>query len=116
MELLDEALLIDSLGLAFGGRFLLTLGGRTYSQVSPLVLHSEQFFSEASLVQHIFRFRHASHLGKVSCDARAFLHNHPRSFLPRFVFAADIDLGFDRCPYTQRVHDKEENQRWDVGQ
>jgi hypothetical protein len=66
MELVDEALLNEALNLAFGGRFLLTLGGRTYLQVSPLVLQSEQSFSCASLVQHIFRFRHASHLRKVS--------------------------------------------------
>ena len=99
MELVGEALLIGSLGLAVVGRFLLTLGGRTYSQVSPLVLHNEQFFSDTSLVQHIFRFRHASHLGKVSCDAREVVHDHPRSFLSRFVFAADIDLSFGSCPH-----------------
>ena len=100
VELVEEALLIVSLDLAFDGRFLLTLGGRTYSQVSPLVLHNEQFFSEASLVQHIFLFRHASHLGKVSLKARDFVHVHPRSFLPRFVFTAHINLSLGGRPHT----------------
>lgn len=64
MELVDEELLVDGLGLAGapGCLFLLTFGGRTYLQLSPLVLQSEQSFSYASLVQHIFRLRHASHL------------------------------------------------------
>lgn len=75
MEVGDEALLVEALGRALGGRFLLTLGGKTYLQVSPLVLQSEQSFSCASLVQHIFLFRHASHLRKVS---RVVYSHHAR--------------------------------------
>ena len=62
IELADEELLDEALGPAVDGRFLLTFGGKTYLQISPLVLHSEQASSFASLVQHIFLFLQASHL------------------------------------------------------
>lgn len=57
-----------------------------YLQVSPLVLHREQAFSYASLVQQIFRFRHASHLRYCQkLYPRPTKQTHGRSFLDLYL-------------------------------
>jgi hypothetical protein len=90
-------LLVGVLGLAAGCLFLLTFGGRTYLQLSPLVLHREQSFSYASLVQHILRFRHASQLGKL-VSVRGIIGGFDlRSLFPGLVFSSYVCLSLHCC-------------------
>ena len=75
-----------------------------YLQLSPLVLHREQIFSYASLVQQTFRFRQASQLGiSVIGMRQKWTHTNGRSFLDLYfrpMFVRVSMLALEDCAFA----------------